>query len=365
MRYDYVIVGAGLFGSVFAKQMTDNGKRCLVIDSKKHIGGNCYTENWGGINVHMYGPHIFHTNSERIWEYINRFTKFHNYKHSGRALVGNKIYSFPINLLTMNQVWSDVITPEDAKKKLMSVVDPTFQATNLKEWAINSIGEELYYMFIHGYTSKQWGTDPSNLPISTIKRLPIRTCHDDNYFFDKYQGIPIGGYTQIFEQLLADCDVLLNCNYFTDRKYWNTLGKKVVFTGQIDKYFDYQYGHLEYRSLHFDHKKCGEDDVQGCAILNYPEETVPWTRTTEHKHFERSSAKGSVITYEYPRSYTGDNPYYPIETRENREIYDRYSSMAKNLTNVIFGGRLAEYRYYDMDQVIASALAKANKELNV
>lgn len=364
MKYDYVIVGSGLFGAVFAREMTNAGKKCLVIEKKPHIGGNCYTENRQGINVHMYGPHIFHTNSERIWKYINQYANFHQYKHTGKAMVKGKVYSLPINLSTMQQVWPNVTTPALAREKLASFKASRLEEDNLKSWAINQIGEELYYMFIHGYTEKQWGTDPANLPSSIIKRLPIRTSFNDNYFFDNYQGIPINGYTLLFDKLLDGIPVLTNCNYFTDRKYWNSLGKKVVFTGQIDRYFDYQYGPLEYRSLRFVHERHGSEDFQGCSIMNYPDEHIPWTRITEHKHFAGAKhTNGTWITYEYPAKYTGENPYYPIETRENRETYDRYASMAAHLTNVIFGGRLAEYRYYDMDQVIASALHKASKEL--
>lgn len=362
--YDYLIIGAGLFGSVFAYEMKKAGKKCLVIEKSAHIGGNCYTEKRDDINIHVYGPHIFHTNDVKIWKWINSITEFHSYRHTPKVNSNEQIYSFPINLMTLYQIWG-VKTPEEAKLKLKEVAIENDNPNNLEEWILSQVGEEIYDKFIKGYTMKQWGKEPKYLPTSIIKRLPIRTTFDDNYFFDKYQGIPIGGYTQIFEKMLDGIDVMLNTNYFNNKEYFNTLASKVVYTGKIDEFFEYQYGELEYRTLKFEHEKIDSNYYQGCSIINYTDINVPYTRITEHKHFENSKSDVTWITKEYPKSYEkGDIPYYPVNDIENNERYNLYKKLAAELDNVIFGGRLAEYKYYDMHQVIASALHKVKTELS-
>jgi UDP-galactopyranose mutase len=363
MKYDYLIVGSGLFGSVFAHEMTKVGKKCLIIEKRNHIAGNCHTENKDGINVHTYGPHIFHTNDKGIWEWVNQFTEFHNYKHTPKVNYKDKIYSFPINLMTLYQIWG-VNTPEEAKQKLEEVRVKNDNPKNLEEWILSQVGHDIYEKFIKGYTQKQWNKDPKELPTSIIKRLPIRTNFDDNYFFDKYQGIPVGGYTQIFEKILEGIEVKTNIDYFENKEYWNSIADKIVFTGKIDEFFDYQFGELEYRTLRFDNKKIELEDYQGCSIVNYTDFNVPYTRITEHKHFENSKSDSTWITIEYPKDYEkGDVPYYPINDEKNNSIYEKYKELTKE-SNVIFGGRLSEYKYYDMHQIIGSALSKVKKELN-
>ena len=359
-KYDYLIIGAGLFGSIFAHEMTKKGKKCLIIEKSNHIGGNCYSENLDGINIHKYGPHIFHTNDKNIWRYINQFSEFNNYKHSPKVNFNNKIYSFPINLLTLYQLFG-VNTPIEAKSKLESVKIKNNNPQNLEEWILSQVGVELYETFIRGYTQKQWNKDPKELPSSIIKRLPIRLTFDDNYFFDKYQGIPIGGYTQIFKKLLNGIEVKLNTNYFDNKNYFNSLTENIVYSGKIDEFFDYQFGELEYRSLRFELEKHVIEYYQGCSIVNYTNYDVPYTRITEHKHFEDLKSDVTWITKEYPKNYEkGDIPYYPINDDKNNKIYNRYKELSKT-TNVIFGGRLAEYKYYDMHQIIGSVLSKTNK----
>jgi UDP-galactopyranose mutase len=360
---DYLIVGSGLFGSVFAHEMTKAGKKCLIIEKRNHIAGNCHSENKDGINVHTYGPHIFHTNDKGIWEWINQFTSFHSYKHSPKVNYKNKMYSFPINLMTLNQIWG-VNTPEEAKQKLDEVRIKNDNPKNLEEWILSQVGKDIYETFIKGYTQKQWNKDPKELPTFIIKRLPIRTNFDDNYFFDKYQGTPVGGYTQIFEKMLEGIEVKTNVNYFENKEYWNSLANKVVFTGKIDEFFDYQFGELEYRTLRFDNRKVETEDYQGCSIVNYTDFNIPYTRITEHKHFENSKSDVTWITTEYPKDYEkGDVPYYPINDDKNNSMYEKYKDLSKE-SNIIFGGRLSEYKYYDMHQIIGSALSKVKKELN-
>jgi UDP-galactopyranose mutase len=362
-EYDYLIVGSGLFGSVFAREATDKGKKCLVIEERGHIGGNCYTEEKDGINIHKYGPHIFHTDDKRIWDYTNRFIEFNNYRHSPRVKYKNQIYSFPINLLTLYQIWG-VTTPQEAIDKIKSCAVPIKNPKNLEEWALSQVGEEIYNIFIKGYTTKQWGRDPKDLPVSIIKRIPIRLTFDDNYFFDRYQGIPIGGYTRMVQNILNGIEVRMGEDYFSNKVYWDSIADKIVFTGKIDRFFDYKFGDLEYRSLDFQTEKHDIPDYQGCSIVNYGESEIPHTRITEHKHFENSKSDVTWITKEFPKEYSrGDVPYYPINDEKNSKIYSLYKKEAEGLENFIFGGRLAEYKYYDMHQVIASALSKSKKEL--
>jgi UDP-galactopyranose mutase len=363
MKYNYLIVGAGFFGSVFAHEAKKNGKTCLIIDKRKHIGGNCYTDKRDGIDIHNYGPHIFHTNDEKIWNWITQFGEFNNYKHSPRVRYHNKTFSFPINLLTLQQLWG-INTPYEAEKKLSEVKKDIMNPTNLEDWILSQVGEEIYETFVKGYTTKQWNKNPKDLPISIIKRLPIRTNFDDNYFFDKYQGIPKNGYTSLFENILKGIEVKLETDYFDDRHKWNSMCEKVVYTGKIDQFYDYKFGELEYRSLKFENERLEIPDFQGCSIVNYTDIQIPITRITEHKHFNFVKSNVTWITKETPIDYNKNTePFYPINDEKNNKIYLKYKELTKQNENVIFGGRLAEYKYYDMHQIIASALNKFEKTL--
>jgi UDP-galactopyranose mutase len=353
MQYDYLIVGAGLFGSICARELTDMGFKCLVIEKRSHIAGNCYTENINGINVHKYGPHIFHTSNKKIWKYINRFTEFNHFKYTPKVYYKENIYSFPINLMTLYQVYG-VETPEEAERKLQSVKISIDNPKNLEEWALSQIGQELYDIFIKGYTIKQWGRSPTELPSSIIKRLPIRLTFDDNYYFDTYQGIPIGGYTKLFEKLLEGIDIQLEVDYFNDQTHFDSVASNIIYTGPIDKFYNYKFGKLEYRSLRFETERLDIFDFQGVAGVNYTEESIPYTRIIEHKHFEFGKQPHTIITKEYPSS-TGE-PYYPINDETNNIRYKKYKKLMDTETKFIFGGRLADYQYYDMHQVIGSAL---------
>lgn len=364
--YDYLIVGSGLFGATFAHELTKAGKKCLVLEKRSHIGGNVYTENREGINVHIYGIHVFHTSNKEIWDYINQFAEFNNFVNRPKVNFKGKLYSFPINLLTLYQLWG-VTTPQEAQKKLVEsrvdINDP-LGPKNLEEWCLSQIGTELYETFIKGYTQKQWMTDPKLLPTSIIKRIPIRTNFDDNYYFDTYQGIPKGGYTKIIEKMLEGIEVFTGVNYLNSKGYWNSIAKKVVYTGAIDEYFNYCYGKLDYRTTRFEHELLPIEDYQGVAQVNYTDIDVPYTRIIEHKHFEFGQQKNTIITKEYPDTWdTSKIPYYPINDGKNNNIYKKYKEQSNSLENVIFGGRLAEYRYYDMHQVIAAALHTAKKEI--
>jgi len=359
--YNYLIVGSGLFGSIFARELTDKGFKCLVIDKRDHIGGNCFTENIEGINVHKYGPHIFHTSDDRVWEYMNKYTKFNHFVNRPKVNYKNSIYSFPINLMTLYQIYN-VSTPEQARLILEHVRYDIPTPRNLEDWVLSQVGKEIYEIFIKGYTTKQWGCDPKSLPTSIIKRLPIRLNYDDNYFFDKYQGIPIGGYTEIFNKLLDGIDVKLNVDYFEDRKHWDGQATKIVYTGPIDRYYDFIFGKLEYRSLEFKTKTIDSKDFQGNAVVNYTDLETEYTRIIEHKHFEFGDQLKTVVTEEYPR--TEGEPYYPINNEVNNIRYSEYKKLMALEENVIFGGRLADYKYYDMHQVVASALKRVKEEIN-
>lgn len=363
-KYDYLIVGAGIFGSIFAYEAQKKGKKCMVIDKRNHIAGNMYTENIDGINVHKYGAHIFHTNAKHVWDYINQFAEFNRYTNAPVAIYKNELYNLPFNMNTFNKMWG-VTTPEQAKEKIeeerrkSNIEKPS----NLEEQAISLVGKDIYEKLIKGYTEKQWGRDAKDLPSFIINRLPVRFTYDNNYFNDKYQGIPIGGYTQIIERMLIDTEVELNVDYFSNREHYDDIAEKIVFTGMIDEYYDYQYGVLDYRSLKFEHEKLNVSNYQGNAVVNYTEREVPYTRIIEHKHFEYGDQPNTVITKEYPSSWNkGDEPYYPINNDRNNELYRKYKELADKETSVIFGGRLAEYKYYDMHQVIAAALIKVDKE---
>jgi UDP-galactopyranose mutase len=361
MKYDFLIVGSGLFGSVFAHEATKAGKKCLIIEKRNHIGGNCYTEKIDNINIHKYGPHIFHTNDKKIWDWIQQFGEFNQYKHSPKVNYKGEIYSFPINLLTLNKLWG-VTTPEEAIEKLEEVKIKCDNPRNLEDWILSQVGNDIYETFIKGYTKKQWNKDPKELPSSIIKRLPIRTNYNDNYFFDKYQGIPIDGYTNLFKNMLKGIDILENIDYFSEKDKWDSMADKVVFTGKIDEFFDYKFGELEYRSLTFVEERHETEDYQGCSIVNYTDLETPQTRITEHKHFDDAKSDVTWITKEYPKNYqNGDTPYYPINDDKNNELYRKYKEHADSTPNVIFGGRLSEYKYYDMHQIIASALTKVKK----
>jgi UDP-galactopyranose mutase len=360
-EYDFLIVGAGIFGSVFAQQAHENGFSCLIIDKRNHNGGNLYTENIEGINVHKYGPHIFHTSDRNIWEYVNRFSAFNSFVNRPKVNYKGDIYSFPINLFTLYQIFG-VKTPEEAIKVLEEVKIHSDSPKNLEEWILSQVGKEIYEKFIYGYTKKQWGRDPKELPSSIIRRLPIRLTFDDNYFTDTYQGIPIEGYTKMIENIQKGIELRLNIDFLKDKEYWESKAKKIVFTGSIDEFFNYEIGHLEYRSLRFESEIIEISDFQGNALINYTQEEIPYTRICEHKHFENSNSKKTVITKEYPDEWNpGKEKYYPINNERNNLLYGKYKKMSEALSEkYIFGGRLAEYKYYDMHQVIGSAISKFN-----
>jgi len=360
--YDYIIVGAGFFGATFARIATDSGKKCLVIDSRKHIGGNAYSENIDGIEVHKYGPHIFHTNDDDIWSFINRFTRFNNYIHTPKALAKGRLYSLPFNMNTFNEIWGCIL-PSQALKIIESQKFKG-EPSNLEEQALSLVGRDVYNLLISGYTLKQWRKDPKELPASIIKRLPLRFTYDNNYFNDKYQGIPINGYTQLFQNMLNGIEVRLNTNYFENVNYFKSLAKKIVYTGKIDEYFNYEYGELEYRSLEFQHETHEIDNYQGVSQMNYCDLDVPWTRIIEHKHFTKAKTSHTIITKEIPTVWDKKQiPCYPINDFMNQMRFKKYREKADSYDNVIFGGRLSEYRYMDMHQVIGSAMAMTRKEM--
>ena len=361
-EYDYLIVGSGLFGSVFAHEATKRGKKCLLIDRRNHAGGNVYCENVEGINVHKYGAHIFHTNDKFIWDYVNSFVEFNRYTNSPVALYKDQLYNLPFNMNTFYQLWK-VKTPEEAKAKIQSQIDELNikEPSNLEEQALSLVGSDIYEKLIKGYTEKQWGRLATELPAFIIKRLPVRFTFDNNYFNDKYQGIPIGGYNKLIEGLLKDIEVRLEIDFFENRQYWEGLADTIVFTGKIDQYYDFQFGQLEYRSLKFEHQVLEQENYQGNAVVNYTEREVPFTRIIEHKHFEFGTQPNTVVTREYPEEWTGKmEPYYPINDAKNTEKYKKYQELAEKEPKIIFGGRLAEYRYYDMHQIIGSALKKVS-----
>jgi len=361
--YDYLIVGAGMFGSVCARELTDNGYRCLVIDKRNHIAGNAYTENLDGINVHKYGAHIFHTSNKKIWDYVNKFAEFNQYRHTVIANYENDIYPLPFNMFTFNKIWG-VTTPNDAKKKIESQ-RATENPTNLEEQSISLVGEDIYKILIKGYTEKQWGRKCKELPSSIIKRLPVRFVWNNDYYDDVYQGIPVGGYTKMFEKMLEGIEVKTDIDYFINKNHWDSLANKVIFTGKIDEYYDYKFGELEYRSLKFYTKVLNEKDFQGNSVVNYTGGNIPHTRIIEHKHFEFGEQDNTVITYEYPDDWDKTKvPYYPVNDDKNNKIYKKYKELANNDDKVVFGGRLAEYKYYDMHQVVGSALRKVDRWLN-
>ena len=364
--YDYLIVGAGLFGSIFAYEAKKRGKNCLVIDKRPHIGGNIYTKEVEGINVHEYGAHIFHTSNHEVWKYIQQFATFNRYTNSPIARYRDEIYNMPFNMNTFNKLWG-VITPEQAKKKIEQQIKESgiIEPKNLEEQAISLVGRDIYEKLVKGYTQKQWGRRCDELPSFIIKRLPVRFTYDNNYFNDLYQGIPIGGYTQIIEKMLEGIDIRLNCNYFSNRKELETIANKIVFTGMIDQYYDYCFGELEYRSLRFETEVLEMENYQGNAVVNYNEYEIPYTRIIEHKHFEYGKQEKTVITREYPATWKkGDEPYYPMNDEKNNCLYEKYKALADKENKVIFGGRLGMYKYYDMHHIISEALEMVGKEFN-
>ena len=364
MTYDYLIVGAGLFGSIFAYEAKKRGKSCLVIDKRDHIGGNIYCEKIEGINVHKYGAHIFHTSDKAVWEYINGFAEFNNYINSPVAVYKDELYNLPFNMNTFSKMWG-IKTPAEAKARIaeqiaeLNIKEPK----NLEEQALSLVGRDVYEKLVKGYTEKQWARDCKDLPSFIIKRLPLRFTYDNNYFNDRYQGIPIGGYTPIIEKMLDGIDVKLGVDYFDFIKDEPNVAEKTVFTGQIDRFFDYKLGVLEYRSVRFENKIYDTDNYQGNAVVNYTEREVPYTRAIEHKHFEYGTQPKTVVSYEYSSEWSlGDEPYYPINNDRNNELYLQYKALADNTPNVIFGGRLGQYKYYDMDKVIIAALDAVKEE---
>ena len=368
VKYDFLIVGAGLFGAVFAHEATKDGRKCLVIDKRSHIGGNVYTENVEGINVHRYGAHIFHTSNKEVWDYMNEFAEFNRYTNSPVARYKDELYNLPFNMNTFHELWG-VVTPDEAREEIErqkkeAALPEGKEPANMAEAAIQLVGKDIFEKLVKGYTAKQWGRPAEELPAFIIKRLPVRFTYDNNYFNDKYQGIPIGGYTKIIEKMLEGSDIRLNEDYFDKRDELDALADKVVFTGMIDEYYDYCYGPLEYRSLRFEEKTLDTDNFQGNAVVNYTEYEIPYTRIIEHKHFEFGTQDKTVITYEYPATWKkGDEPYYPMNDDKNTELYGKYRALADKEDKVIFGGRLGQYRYYDMHQVVAEALAAAGAEL--
>lgn len=354
-KYDFLIIGAGLYGAICAHELTKEGKRVLVIEKRDHIGGNCYTKEREGIHIHEYGPHIFHTNDKRVWEWVNQFAEFNNYKNTPVANYKGEIFSLPFSMWTFNQMWG-VTTPEQAQAKIEEQRF-TGKVTNLEEQALSLVGKDIYEKLIKGYTTKQWRKEPKDLPASIIKRLPVRFTYDNNYFNDRYQGIPIGGYTQIFEKLLSGVDVSLNTDYFANREEWDSKANKIIYTGPIDMFFDYQHGVLEYKSVRWESEMMDKPNHQGCAVMNYNDVEVPYTRVIEHKYFDDQNQKKTYVSHEYPQPYeVGVEPFYPVNDDTNSAIYNKYKEMAETSENIHFGGRLGTYRYYDMHQVIAMAL---------
>lgn len=366
MKYDYLIVGAGLYGAVFAHEAKKAGKKVLVIDKRQNVAGNIYTEEVEGINVHKYGAHIFHTNDKRVWDFVNAFAQFNRYTNSPVANYKGELYSLPFNMYTFNKMWG-VVTPEEAQKKIeeQRLASGIKEPKNLEEQAISLVGYDIYEKLIKGYTQKQWGRPCAELPSFIIKRLPVRLTFDNNYFNALYQGIPVGGYTKMVVKMLDGIEVRLNCDYLANKKELDAIAKKVIYTGAIDAYFNFKFGALEYRSVRFETEVLDKPNFQGNAVVNYTDAETPYTRIIEHKFFEFGTQPKTVISKEYSSEWkVGDEPYYPVNDEKNGKLYERYKLLAEEEKNVIFGGRLGEYKYYDMDAVILSALNLCQKELN-
>lgn len=365
MKYDYLIVGAGLFGAVFAYEAKKKGKKCLVIDKRNHIAGNIYTENIHDINVHKYGAHIFHTSDKEVWDYVKQFAEFNNYINSPIARYKNELYNLPFNMNTFSKMWG-IATPKEAKDIINSqIADLNItEPKNLEEQALSLVGRDVYEKLIKGYTEKQWGRDCKELPAFIIKRLPLRFVYDNNYFNDRYQGIPVGGYTQIVEKMLEGIEVRLNTDYLKNSEEFNNMAEKIIYTGMIDQFYDYKLGVLEYRSVRFETEEIDMENYQGNAVVNYTERQVPYTRIIEHKHFEFGHQPTTIISREYSSEWKkGDEPYYPVNNEKNNNLYQEYKKLAQKENKVIFGGRLGGYKYYDMDKVIRAALDMCSGEL--
>lgn len=365
-KYDFLIVGAGLFGAIFAKEATRRGKKCLVVERRNHIGGNCYTEKVNGIEVHRYGPHIFHTSDKQVWDYLNRYVSFNRFTNAPMANYKGRLYNLPFNMNTFYQLWG-VKTPAEAKERIeeqRKEYAHIEHPRNLEEQALLLGGKDVYETLIKGYSEKQWGMKATQIPAFVIRRLPFRFVFDNNYFNDRYQGIPENGYTDLFRKLLEGSEVRLNTDFLQDKEFYAEMADRIVYTGPIDAYYDYCFGALSYRSLHFEEKFLDHtDNFQGCAIVNYTDAETPYTRIIEHKHFEFGTQPGTVITYEYPRSWVrGSEPYYPVNDEDNDTLYQKYKTLADGEENVIFGGRLAEYRYYDMERVVYNVLRRVKDE---
>ena len=369
-KYDYLIVGGGLFGATFAYFARKRGKRCLVIDKRQHVGGNIFCEEVEGINVHKYGAHIFHTNSKQVWDFVNSLVEFNRYTNSPVANYEGKLYNLPFNMNTFYQMWG-VTTPEEARQKIdeqkadavremqsQGVSEPR----NLEEQALTLIGQDIYERLIKGYTEKQWGRKCSELPAFIIKRLPVRFVFDNNYFNDRYQGIPVGGYNKLVDELLRGCDILTNTDYFANREHWESIACKTVFTGKIDEFYQYRFGKLQYRTVRFEQKTFDQPNYQGNAVVNYTHRDIPYTRVIEHKHFEMfgnevQQCPKTVVSWEYSTEWKdGMEPYYPVNDEQNNALYEQYKSLAEKEENVIFGGRLAEYKYYDMAPIVEKVM---------
>ena len=375
-KYDYILVGSGLYSGVFAWFAKQKGKKCLVLEKRDHIGGNVYCENTEGIHVHKYGAHIFHTSNKEVWQFVNslaefnryitRFATFNRFTNSPVANYKGEMYNMPFNMNTFSKMWN-ISTPAEAKKIIEEQKkEITGEPKNLEEQAISLVGREIYEKLVKGYTEKQWGRDCTALPAFIIKRLPVRYTYDNNYFNDLYQGIPIGGYNVIIDRLFEGCDIETGVDYLEKKEYYDGLGEKIVYTGTIDAYYKYQFGKLEYRSLRFESEVLDEENHQGVAVVNYTDRETPYTRIIEHKHFEFGTQPKTVITREYPVTWQeGMEPYYPVNDEKNQALYQKYAKLAEKEEHVIFGGRLGEYKYYDMDKVIASAMACAKEELNM
>lgn len=362
--FDYLIVGSGFFGSIFAYEASKRGKKCLVVEKRNHIGGNCYTAHKEDINVHTYGAHIFRTDSIKIWQYVKQFCELNHFINSPLANYKGEIYNLPFNMNTFSKLWG-ISTPKEAKAIIEKQKQKlTKEPNNLEEQAISQVGFDVYEKFIKGYTQKQWGRECKDLPKSIIRRIPVRFTYDNNYFNDPYQGIPKGGYTRIFEKLLENCEVLLNTDFLKERNELGKKAKKILFTGAIDSYFDYELGELEYRSLRFKEELLEEDNYQGVAVVNFTDFETPYTRIIEHKHFEFGTQAKTIISKEYPQNWDkSKEPYYPINDEKNQALYEKYLQRAKEEKNLIFGGRLGSYQYYDMQDVIKASLALCEKEL--
>ncbi len=363
--YDYLVVGAGLYGAVFTREAIKAGKKVLVIDKRNHIAGNIYTENVEGINVHRYGAHIFHTSNKEVWNYMQQFAEFNNYVNSPIANYKGEIYNMPFNMNTFSKMWN-IVTPDEALAKIEEQrAEIKGEPQNLEEQAISLVGRDIYEKLVKGYTEKQWGRDCTELPASIIRRLPVRFTYNNNYFNDKYQGIPEGGYTEIIRKMLQGADIQLQEDYLLNKEEWNKKAKRVIYTGPIDAFYEYVYGPLEYRSVRFETEILDKENYQGNAVVNYTDRETPYTRVIEHKHFEFGTQPKTVISKEYSSEWkVGDEPYYPVNDKKNTELYSKYRELADKEENIVFGGRLGEYKYYDMDKVMAVALKMVEMELS-